>query len=45
MEGRKTQKNKKKGSNLIDPSEIAGRGEDNGGEKKTSKTAKNNAKK
>ena len=42
--GKKTQKNKKKGSKLIDPSEIAGRGEDIGGEKKTSNRAKNDAK-
>ena len=41
----KTQKNKKKGSKVIGPAEIAGHGEDIGGEKKTSKTAKNDAKK
>ena len=44
IERKKTQKNKKKGSGLIGPAEIAGRGEDIGGEKKTSKTAKNDAK-
>ena len=45
IEGQKTQKNQKKLSDPIDPSEIAGRGEDIGGEKKTFKTAKNDAKK
>ena len=44
IEGKKTQKNQKKESNMICTAECAGRGEDIGGEKKTSKTAKNDAK-
>ena len=44
MQGKKTQKNKKKRFKPLGLAEIAGRGEDKGGEKKTSKTAKNDAK-
>ena len=44
IESNKTQKKKKKGSGPIGQAEIAGRGEDIGGEKKTSKRAKNDAK-
>ena len=45
IQSKKTQKKQKKRSELMGTAEIAGRGEEIGGEKKTSKTAKNNAKK
>ena len=44
IEGKKTQKKLKKGSGVMGHPECAGRGEDKGGEKKTSKTAKKDAK-
>ena len=44
IEGQKARKNQKKRSNPICTPECAGRGEDIGGGKKTSKTAKNDAK-